>query len=209
MLFSLFVTHLSLFSISLSLACTEEHLLMLEKILSCSQNTSLSMNHIPLSCTILFLYACFLCWDLRSITFWNFDQNIKCSGKYWIRHSKYQATKNRWSYHLVWMRKHTYRVSLKEFLKLFKCLASSIIQMVSRWLDLLFKALHQERKRRMESFHKACMGTLSCGRSPPIYRHLVWGFFIKTLIIMYISTNIHKTYMSDPLGAYISLVNTL
>ena len=90
------------------------------------------------------------CWDLRLITFWNFDQNIKCSGKHWIRHSKYQATKNRWSYHLVWMRKHTYRDSLNEFLKLFKCLASSGIHTVSGWLDLLFKALHQERKRRKE-----------------------------------------------------------
>ena len=42
------------------------------------------------------------------------------------------------------------QVSLKEFLKLFKCLASSGIHTVSRWLDLLFKALHQERKRRKE-----------------------------------------------------------
>ena len=33
-------------------------------------------------------------------------------------------------------------VSLKEFLKLFKCLASSGIHMVSGWLDLLFKTLH-------------------------------------------------------------------
>ena len=35
----------SLFSFSLSLASTEEHLLMLEKTFSCSQNTSLSMHH--------------------------------------------------------------------------------------------------------------------------------------------------------------------
>ena len=48
------------------------------------------------------------------------------------------------------MRKHTYRVSLKEFLKLFNCLASSGIHMVFRLLDLLFKAFHQERKRRNE-----------------------------------------------------------
>ena len=40
--------------------------------------------------------------------------------------------------------------SLKEFLKLFKCLASSGIHTVSGWLDLLFKALHQERKRIKE-----------------------------------------------------------
>ena len=42
------------------------------------------------------------------------------------------------------------QVSLKEFLNLFKCLASSGIHTVSGWLDLLFKALHQERKRRKE-----------------------------------------------------------
>ena len=49
------------------------------------------------------------------------------------------------------MNEKTYlQVSLKEFLKLFKCLASSGIHTVSGWLDLLFKALHQERKRRKE-----------------------------------------------------------
>ena len=42
------------------------------------------------------------------------------------------------------------QVSLKEFLKLFKCLTSSGIYMVSGWLDLLFKPLHHERKRRNE-----------------------------------------------------------
>ena len=51
------------------------------------------------------------------------------------------------------------------------------------------------------------MGTLSCGRSPPIYRHLLCRFFIKTLIIMSISTNIHRPCVCDPLGLYISLVN--
>ena len=51
------------------------------------------------------------------------------------------------------------------------------------------------------------MGTLSCDRSPPIYGQLVYRFFIKTLIIMYISTNIYRLYVCDPLGPYISLVN--
>ena len=50
--------------------------------------------------------------------------------------------------------KNTYMVFLKEFLKeflkLFNCLDSSGIQTVSGWLDLLFKALHQEIKRRNE-----------------------------------------------------------
>ena len=48
-------------------------------------------------------------WDLRSITFWNFDQNIKCSIIHWIGYSKYQPTKNKWSYHLICMRKHSYK----------------------------------------------------------------------------------------------------
>ena len=39
-----------------------------------------------------------------------------------------------------------YNVYLKEFLKLFKCLASSGVYMISGWLDLLFKALEQEKK---------------------------------------------------------------
>ena len=48
------------------------------------------------------------------------------------------------------MRKQIYKVLLKEFLKLFKCLASNGIHKVFEWLDILFKALHQERKRRKE-----------------------------------------------------------
>ena len=53
-----------------------------------------------------------------------------------------------------------------------------------------------------------CMlpGSLSCGHSAPIYRHLVWGFFIKTLIIMFISINIDIPYVCDPSSLYISLV---
>ena len=43
-----------------------------------------------------------------------------------------------------------FQVPLKESLKLFKCLSSSGIYTSSGWLDLLFKALHQERKRRNE-----------------------------------------------------------
>ena len=63
-------------------------------------------------------------------------QNIEDQGKMILSSSMYE--------------KHTYRIFLKEFLKLFKCLASSDIHMISRWLDLLFKALHQERKKRKE-----------------------------------------------------------
>ena len=65
----------------------------------------------------------------------------------------------------------------------------------------------REEEKKGENSHKACMGTLSCGHYPPIDRHLVCEFFIKTLIIMSISTNIHRPYVCDPLSPYISLVN--
>ena len=39
---------------------------------------------------------------------------------------------------------------LEGVLEAIKCLASSGIHTVSGWLDLLFKALHQERKKRNE-----------------------------------------------------------
>ena len=68
-------------------------------------------------------------------------------------------------------------------------------------------SLPREKDKKEDNSHKACMGTLSYSRSFPIYRYLVCGFFIKTLIIMFISTNIHRTYIYDPLCLYISLVN--
>ena len=106
------------------------------------------------------------------------------------------------------MRKHTYRVSFKEFLKLFKCLASRGIHTVSGWLDLLFKALHKERKRRMERIPTRLSWAPSVVVILPLFID-IWNeiFFIKTLIIMSISTNIHKPYVCDPLGPSISLVN--
>ena len=67
-------------------------------------------------------------------------------------------------------------------------------------------SLREEKKKRDNSL-KPCRGTLSCGRSRFIYRYLVSRFFIKTLIIKFISTNIHRPYVCDPLGPYISLVN--
>ena len=100
------------------------------------------------------------------------------------------------------------QVSLKEFLKLFKCLASSGIHTIFRWLDLIFKDLHQEKKRRKERI------PTRLARAPSLVVILpqfidIWYevFFTETIIIMSISTNIHKTYMCDPLGPYISLVN--
>ena len=140
--------------------------------------------------------------------FWNFNQNTECSGKNWIKYSKYQATMNRWSYHLIWMRKHTYMVSLKEFLKLFKCLASSNIHTVFGWLDLLFKALHQERKRRKERIPTRLAWVPWVVVILPLFIDIWYKvFFTKTLKIMYIATNIYRLYVCDPLGPYISLVN--
>ena len=65
----------------------------------------------------------------------------------------------------------------------------------------------KEKEKKGENSHKSYMGTLSCLRSPSICKNLVCGFFIKTLIIMSISTDIHRSYVCDPLGPYISLVN--
>ena len=80
--------------------------------------------------------------------------------------------------------------------------------MIFGWLDILFKALHpREKENKGENYHKTCMGTLSCRHSPLIYKLLVYKFFIKTLTIMSISTNIDIPYLCDPLGPYISLVN--
>ena len=117
-------------------------------------------------------------------------------------------------YHLVCVRKHTYSVPLKEFLKLFRCLASSGIHAVFVRLDLLFKALHQERKRRKERIPTSLVWTFGIPQSSSIaiILHLfidIWYevFFIKTLIIISISTNIHRPYVCDRLGLYISLVN--
>ena len=105
-------------------------------------------------------------------------------------------------------KKTSLQVSLKEFLKLLKCLASSSIHTVSGWFDLLFKALHQERKRRNERILTRLAWAPSVVVVLPLFIDIWYEvFFIKTLIIMFISTNIYKPYVCDPLGPYISLVN--
>ena len=73
--------------------------------------------------------------------------------------------------------------------------------------DVMIYALKVVRNHEFSGQIRMLSGTFSCDRSPPIYRHLVLSLFIKTLIIMSISTNIHKPYVCDPLGPYISLVN--
>ena len=35
----------------------------------------------------------------------------------------------------------------------------------------------REKEKKGENSHKACIGTLSCGRSPPIYRHFD-GYYV-------------------------------
>ena len=94
-----------------------------------------------------------------------------------------------------------------EFLKLFKCLASSSIHDLHIVGSPLQSSSLIDKEKKIKNSHKACMGTMSCGHSPPIYRHLVCKFFIKTLIIKYISTNIYRPYVCDPLSSYISLFN--
>ena len=61
--------------------------------------------------------------------------------------------------------KNPYLLStLKEFLKMFKCIMSSSINMIVGQLDLIFKTLHQEikdkKEKKIESFHKACVGNV-------------------------------------------------
>ena len=143
-----------------------------------------------------------ICWDLRS--------------KFWSKHQMQRKILNRifkipsHREHMILSSsmnaKHTYRDSLKEFLKLFKSLASSGIHTVFGWLDLLFKALHQERKRRMERISTRLPYAPLVVVVLPLFID-IWNevFFIKTLIIMYISTNIHKPYVCDPLGPYNSI----
>ena len=71
----------------------------------------------------------------------------------------------------------------------------------------LQRSSSREKEKKGVNSHKACMGTLSCGHSLPIYRHLICKFFMKTIIIMSISTNICRPYVRDPLSPYILLVN--
>ena len=65
----------------------------------------------------------------------------------------------------------------------------------------------REKEKKGEDFHETCMGTLSCGRYLPIYKHLVCRLFIKIHIIMSIFANVYRPYVCDPLGSNISLVN--
>ena len=65
----------------------------------------------------------------------------------------------------------------------------------------------REKEKKEDNSHKASMGTLCCGHSLPIYRYLVCDFLIKTLIIISISTNMHRLDVCVPIGSYISLVS--
>ena len=100
------------------------------------------------------------------------------------------------------MRKHSYKVYLK-FLKVFKCLASSSIHKVSKWLNLLFKHFHQERKRRKERILTRLPKHFQLWSFYPYYRHLVYEFLIKLCLHPWTSINL----MCATLGPYISLVS--
>ena len=73
--------------------------------------------------------------------------------------------------------------------------------------SLLQSSSPREKENKGEHSHKASIGTFSRDCCPPIYRYLVCGFVIKTPIIMFTSTNIHRPYVCDPLGLYKSQVN--
>ena len=106
------------------------------------------------------------------------------------------------------MRKHNYRVSLTEFLKLFNCLASNGIHAIFGWLDLLFKDLHQERKRRKDRIPTRHAWAHSIVVVLLLFINIWYTvFFIKALIIIFIPTNIHSPYVCDLLGSYILLIN--
>ena len=82
-----------------------------------------------------------------------------------------------------------------------------LTQSLDSWISSS-KLFTREKDKKEENLEKAYMSTLGCGRFPPIYRYLVCGFFIRTFILMFIFTNIHRPYVYDHLGPYISLINT-
>ena len=43
--------------------------------------------------------------------------------------------------------------------------------------SLLQNSSPREKDKKGENYHKACMGTLSYGSCPPIYRHFDVGYF--------------------------------
>ena len=65
----------------------------------------------------------------------------------------------------------------------------------------------RKKENNGENSHKACMEPLVVVVLPLFIDIWYEVFFIKTLIIMPISTNIHRPYACDPLGLYMSLVN--
>ena len=72
-------------------------------------------------------------------------------------YSKYDnMQKNGMFYALIYINNHIitciklYIISSFGVLKLFKCLASNGIHTITEWLDLLFNALHKEKKKRKE-----------------------------------------------------------
>ena len=72
------------------------------------------------------------------------------------------------------------RVLFKEFLKLFKCLASSSSpRSLDGWISSS-KIFTKRKEKKGENSHKDFLGILSCDSSPPIFKHFLCRFFIKT-----------------------------
>ena len=72
---------------------------------------------------------------------------------------------------------------------LFKCLPSRGVHTIVRKLDILFNALHQDRKRKKDSLQKVRMGILQCGHAPLVNIHWVYEHFVKILRILPSSIN--------------------
>ena len=106
------------------------------------------------------MISSYFTWSLHMFMDFMMKYEVDNFMKFWSKHQMQRNSLNqifkilRHQEHMILsssMYERTYlQVSLKEFLKLFKCLASSGIHTISGWLDLLFKALHQERKSRKE-----------------------------------------------------------
>ena len=97
---------------------------------------------------------------------------------------------------------------MKEFLILFKCLASNNTDTIFKWLDLLFKELHKERTRRKNRILARLLLVPLVVVILSLFIN-IWfmDFLQKNLIIMSISTKIYRPYVCDTLGLYIFLVN--
>ena len=116
------------------------------------------------------------------------------------------------------MRKHIYNVHLKEFLKLLKCLASSDIYTIAKWLDLLFNVLHQERKKRNERIPTRLLSVYMGQSNTFVVLHLLLSLFspiclsssyLLSLNRIIISFSFYTWYQNPNLGILVMALDHL